>query len=330
MAITMKDVAEKAGVSIKTVSRVVNNQGEISAETRQRIEAIIAELGYRPNLVARSLITQRTLTIGLIVVDITNPFFAEVARGVQDVARQNGYNVLLCNIDDNLHEQQKALESLAAHSVDGIILFPLEYYDDRLLSFVNQYRPVVLINHLLQHPNVAVVLLDGAHGVQQAVNHLLERGHQEIAMLAGPKPITGRGQRLQGYQTALQGQGLADSANRVIFSIPTQAQGYEQSKQLLSQHPHITAIIAYNDLLAFGVIQACRELNIVIPDQCAIVGFDDIYFSNLVHPALSTVRVNKYEVGQQAMTRLLTMINDPKLTISPIKLGVELIVRESS
>jgi len=276
------------------------------------------------------LITQRTHTIGLIVVDITNPFFAEVARGAQDVARQNNYNVLLCNIDDNLHEQQKALESLAAHSVDGIILFPLEYYDNQLLDFANKYHPLVLINHLLHHPKVALVLLDGVTGVQEAVTYLLEQGHRELAMLGGPKPVIGRGQRLQGYQTTLQAHGLTTSANRVVFSATSQEQGYYHTKQLFQQYPEITAIFAYNDLLAFGAIEACREVGRTVPDDCAIVGFDDIYFSRLVAPSLTTVRVNKYEVGQQAMTCLLRMIDDPNLTIPPIKLGVELIIRQSA
>ena len=157
MPVTMREVAQQAGVSIKTVSRVVNEQGEISEDTRQRVLAVINRLGYRPNMVARGLVTQRTYTVGLVVADITNPFFPEVARGVQDVARTRDYNIFLCNSDENQQEELHTLHSLAAQGVDGIIIFPCYETKNNLTIFADQYRPIVTVNHLYEHPNIGMV-----------------------------------------------------------------------------------------------------------------------------------------------------------------------------
>jgi LacI family transcriptional regulator len=180
----MRDVARRADVSIKTVSRVVNDQGEISEDTRQRVMAVINELGYRPNMVARGLVTQRTFTVGLVVADITNPFFPEVARGVQDVARTRDYNVFLCNSDENQQEELRTLHSLAAQGVDGIIIFPCYETGNNLNTFAEEYRPIVAINHLQEHPNIGTILTENYQGARLAVDYLVSQGHREIAMLA--------------------------------------------------------------------------------------------------------------------------------------------------
>ena len=330
MPTTMRDVARKAGVSIKTVSRVVNDQGEISNETRQRILGVINDLGYRPNLIARGLVTQRTRTIGLVVGDITNPFFPEVARGVQDVARTRDYNVFLCNSDENQQEELRALYSLAGQGVDGIIIFPCYQTGDNLNTFADQYRPIVAINHLCQHPNIGMVLTENEQGARLAVEHLVRKGHRQIGMLAGLEISSQRGRRVRGFLEALAAHGLPVIGPRVLARLPTLESGYEGALRLLTQDLQITAIVAYNDLIALGAVRACQTLGRRVPDDCAIVGFDDIQLASLVMPPLTTIRIDKYRLGQQAMTRVLEMLDQPEEIFPPLRLDVELIVRASA
>ena len=203
MAVTLRDVALDAGVSIKTVSRVVNNQGEISEATRQRVTASIDKLGYRPSKLARALVTQHTDTIGLVLGDITNPFFPEVARGVLDVAELLGYNVFLCNSDGDHPREIRILHSLADHAVDGIIIFPTFLLETMIDEVVVPGRPLVSVNRPLDGPWASSVMMHSYRGAKQAVNHLLARKHRAIAMIAGQTSDASRLQRIKGYRDAL-------------------------------------------------------------------------------------------------------------------------------
>jgi len=328
----MRDVAERAEVSIKTVSRVVNDQGEISESTRQKVLEVIAELGYRPNLLARGLVTQRTNIVGLLIADITNPFFSEVARGVQDVARAEGYNVFLANSDSRPDDEHKVLRSMLDHAVDGIILFPSPAIDQAIGELASQGQPFVSVNHLVSQPHVGLVSTDLRKGSQLAVDHLAAKGHSHIGMLAGPNLATlgNRGLRLQSFQASLTAHGLPQNPDYIRASEGSYEGGLAATLALLADHPQITAIYAYNDLLAVGALRACRQLGRRVPEDCAIIGFDDILLASLVSPALTTVRIDKSVLGQQAMYQLLTMIRNPDQPAPPVLLDVELIVRESA
>jgi len=330
MPVTMRDVAQKAGVSIKTVSRVVNNQGEIADATRQRVLKVISELGYRPNLVARGLVTQRTNTVGLVIPDITNPFFPEVARGVQDLAQAKNYNVFICNTDENPQEDLKTLHSLAAQAVDGIIIFSSLVTDENLNTFANSYRPIVTINRRFSRAGVSHVDVDNYRGAKLAVAHLIERGHTNIGMLAGISPLPQEVRRVKGYYDTLAEHNLPLNKDWIVPGPPTMADGYQTAHKLLTEHPQITAFFAYNDLLALGALRACHDLGRSVPDDCAIVGFDDIQLASMVTPALTTVHYDKYNLGRQAMARLLEMIDNQKQEFSTINIDVKLNVREST
>lgn len=330
MPVTMRDVAQKAGVSIKTVSRVINEQGEIAEETRARILAVIQELGYRPNMVARSLVTQRTNTIGIVISDITNPYFSTVVRGAQDMARYRDYHVVLCNTYESQEEELRTLRSLAGQGVDGMIMFPGFYTGNNLEIFAEQFRPLVLINHRFEHRNVSLVLTKNYEGAQMAVEYLIQQGHRKIGLLAGRELSTKRGQRVRGYYDTLAAHGLPVLDTYILGGPSTLESGYENALQLFSQAPDITAIFAYNDLVALGVIKACREVGRRIPDDCALIGFDDTVFASLVTPALTTIRLDKYGTGREAMARLFDMMEAPDATFDPIELDVELVVRESA
>lgn len=332
LPVTMRDVAQKAGVSIKTVSRVVNNQGELAESTRERVLAIIEELDYRPNRVAQGLATQRTFTVGLVVGDITNPFFPEVARGAQDAARTKGYELFLCNSDGDPEQERSTLQSLADHAVDGIIIYPSHDSEPTLTTFAENYKPLVVINSLFEQPDVSHVVVDTCQGAKLAVNYLIDKGHTAIGMVTGVQdPSPDKVRRVQGYREALLEHNLPVIEDWIIpGQLPSFECGYQAAKQLLSKHAQITAIFAYNDLMALGAIRACNELGRSVPADCAIIGYDDIPWAETSTPALTTIRINKYELGQQAMTRLLVMLNNPDSAFSPIHLDVELVVRESA
>lgn len=331
MPVTMRDVAQEARVSIKTVSRVVNQQGEVSAETRQRVLAAIDRLGYRPSKVARALVTQRTDTIGLILADITNPFFAEVARGVLDTAEAHGYNAFLCNADSDPQQEIRALYSLADHEVDGTILFPSWGNQDKLRSFTDQHQPLVIVNRPFgDYPGMSFVLADIRRGAKLAVDYLVSRGHTEIGMLAGNAAPLDELQRARGFREALIAHDLPVIDDWIVAGMPILQQGRASTQQLLTEYPEITAIFAYNDMLAIGAMQACEVLGRRVPEECAVVGFDDIELAAMVNPSLTTVHMDKYELGRQAATRLLDMLDTADGDFPPIHMDVELVVRESA
>lgn len=331
--ITIEDVAREAGVSRQTVSRAINNRADISSDTLNRVLEMVDKLGYRPSRMAQGLVTQHTYTVGLVVSDITNPFFPEIARGVLDAAQLRDYSVFLCNTDGNLQQELRILESLADHGVDGIIIYPSYDSDDNLKTFMKQFGgPVVVVNHPFKHPRVSNVMVDNQRGAKLAVDYLVSKGHTAIGMLAGVMNTSReRVRRIQGFRQALAGHGLPVVEEWIVPSLdPTFERGYEAGRFLLTQHPQVTAIFAYNDLLALGAIRACHEVGRHIPSDCAIIGFDDIRWAATATPSLTSIGVNKHYLGEQAVTRLLAMLENPEATFAPIYIDIELVIRESA
>ncbi|MCP4141196.1 MAG: LacI family transcriptional regulator [Chloroflexi bacterium] len=328
--ITIRDVADRAGVSHQTVSRVINNSERVTPETRERVKVAIKELGYRPSRLAQSMVTQKTRTIGLVVADITNPFFFEVARGVQDTALAQGYNVFVCNTDDNPQGEQDILTLLASQEVDGVILATVSSPEEELLAFAENYKPLVVINRDIPHPKASLVSVDILKGAKLAVEHLIERGHRNIAMLShiGHKPDEMR--RVHGYRETLLAHDITPNEEWLVLAPPNLAGGYEATQTLLKEHPEVTAIFTYNDLMAIGALRSCHDMGMRVPQDCAVMGFDDIKFSAMTQPSLSSISYDKYVVGQKAMQRLFEMFEEPDFTFAPIPLGVELVIREST
>jgi DNA-binding LacI/PurR family transcriptional regulator len=326
----MRDVAQKAGVSIKTVSRVVNKQGEISEDTRQNVLKAINELGYRPSKIARALVTRRTDTIGLLIGDISNPYFSEVSRGVLVAAQEHDYDVFLCNTDfpDTV---ERAVHSLIDHNIDGAIIYPTWDNLEWIQQFANQDLPIVLVNVDLEpRPGLAIILTDIKEGARIAVNHLYNQGHRNIGMIAGAVAPLDKIKRVQGYREALLANGLPFDSDLLILGLPIIDHGLNASKKLLTAHPEVTAIFCYNDLIAFGAMQGCAELGVRVPDECAIVGYDNIQFSAFVNPPLTSIHVDKYEIGAQAANCLLAMLEEPNKIFPQIKVNVSLIERAST
>lgn len=295
---------------------------------------VVRELGYRPNRMAQAMNTQRSHMVGLVIPDITNPFFPEVARGVQDAAFEADYNVFLCNSNEAATSQisfmrnveMSVYQSLVAQGVDGIVTFP-QIDDAELRRFADSFRPIVLINRHLEHPNVDSMQADLSYGAQLATNHLIKSGHTRIGMVTNV--LTSEdARRTRGFINTMQENHLP--VDRIIAGEPTLAGGYQAVQQLLTDFPDTTALFTYNDMVGLGAIRACNDLGLDVPSDVSIIGFDDIELSSMYTPALSTVRINKYEMGRRALRRLVHLIDNPGSPLPQETIPVKLILRESS
>lgn len=307
--VTIADVAERAGVSYQTVSRVINDKPDVSPNTRRRVQEIIAQTGYRPSRIARSLATARTATIGFVVPDIANPFFSDIALGVEQFAYERGYGVLLCNTNEDPASETDVLLMLEDKQVDGVIVCGLRQESAPLRAALARFRAVVLVNRQLDDVTLPAVLMDDADGGYQATRHLLQSGRRAIGFVAGPPSSYSGARRMQGYRRALVEVGIDDHPDWVRYCRPGVDGGAETARALLTASPEVTALFCYNDLVAVGASRACAELGLAVPDDVAIVGFDDIRLAALVSPALTTCRVPRVEMGGMAMEMLLKQID---------------------
>lgn len=331
--VTMSDVAQQAGVSLMTVSRVINHKGDVNPETRQRVLGIVKELDYRPSAIARSLATQQTRTIGLVIPDVSNPFFADIVRGIEHLAYVQGYHVFLCNTEEDASRELSVIQSLEDKRVDGMILCSSRLDEKTLLELLARLPAAVLINRRLNksYDNIyQSVSQNDELGERMAANHLIHRGHTRIGFLAGPKyAFSGVGRRA-GYRAAMESAGLPIVPTWMIHCPPTVDGGYQASISLLVDHPELTALLCYNDLVAVGVLQACTELNRRVPDDLAVIGYDDIPMAKLVSPSLTTCRVKRTELGVKAVEALLDRLKDCPGGCRPIVLTSDLIIRQSA
>jgi LacI family transcriptional regulator len=326
----MADVASEAGVSLMTVSRVVNNKGEISDSTRQRVQTVINRLGYRPSDIARSLATNRTGTIGLVVLDNSNPFFSEVARGVEQVAFEEGYSVFLCNTEEDPHRELAVLQSLEEKRVDGLILCSSRLEEADLTTVLARHSAVVLVNRRDPEGRFGSVLIDDVRGGRIIVEHLIRRGHRHIGYLSGPARSFSGQQRAVGYRAALEAAGIPYRPEWERPCLPIVESGREVAYDLLRRHPDITALFCYNDLSAIGALHACADLGRRVPDDVAIAGFDDTPLAALVTPAVTTCRIPMTELGGRAMRLLLDHIHNCPGTCHDIIIRPQLIIRASA
>jgi LacI family transcriptional regulator len=328
--VTMSDVAREAGVSKMTVSRVVNNKGEISPATRQHVLQVITRLNYRPSAIARGLATNRTSTLGLIVPDIANPFFSEIARGVEDNAYAAGYNVFLCSTYEDPCRERDVLNSLEEKLVDGLILCSSRLDQDDLSVITDDFPAVVLVNRSVDGEEVGVVRVDNEFGGRMAAEFLLEAGRHAVGFLAGPSTSLGGRLRVTGYHQALAAAGIAIQP-AWEQGCPSNVQGgLEAACEFLPDHPELTALICFNDLVAVGALQACAKLGCRVPDDLAIVGFDDIPIAALVTPPLTTCRSPQFEIGVQTMNLLLKCIDGCSEGCEEVVVRPELVVRASA
>lgn len=328
--ITMTDVAESAGVSLMTVSRVVNNKEDVSQETRQRVLDVIQELGYRPSSIARGLVTRRTGTLGVVVPDIDNAFFSGVVRGAENQAYADDYSVFLGNTNEDPDRELAVLDSLEEKLVDGLILCSSRLETEQLRQIVDRFPSVVLLSRELEEDCAGTVLIDDRLGGQLAAEHLIRNGHRAIGYISGPPVSHSAHWRVAGFRETLEAAGLPFNPNWIRHCQPLVEQGSQTARELLTSHPELTALICHNDLLAVGALHVCRELGLHPPEDIAIVGFDDIPLASLVNPPLTTCRVDRHELGAKAMRMLLDQITASPDSFKKLVLEPELIIRAST
>ncbi|MGH1505978.1 MAG: LacI family DNA-binding transcriptional regulator [Acidimicrobiales bacterium] len=324
---TLHDVAARAGVSARTVSRVVNGESVVSEATATVVQAAIDDLGYRPNLAARSLINRRSGMIALLVTSMNNPFFGEFADAVRAAAAARGLTLVLASSDDDPAAQERLLRKLESHSIEGVIGWCAAGGQASIVELAGRGTPFVLVNDQLDAPGVSSVSVDHDQGARLAVAHLIERGHRHLGMLAGEFVDERLGPREVGFTEACAAAGVEA---RIVDAPHTVEGGAGALRRLLELEPGTTAVFALNDLMAAGAMQACAELGLAVPADVAVVGCDDIQLSSLLHPPLTTVRNDPRALGERAVAALVAVIDGAEPDPEPELLEVELVVRASS
>lgn len=325
------DVAKHAKVHISTVSRTITQTGKISPETQEHVRRVMQELGYKPNRVARRLRARggKRHLIGLIIPNIQNPFFADLARGVEDVAYRNNFAVMLCNYDEDAEKERFYLDVMQAESVDGIILPPAHEDDPDVLRINRGGIPVVCVDRSLSDPTIDKVEVDNEQGAFVAVAHLIQRGHRRIGLISGPGDTSTGRKRLEGYRRAHAEAGLAVDESLIRFGDYKQESGRELAARLLSLPQPPSALFACNNLMLIGAIETIFARKLKIPQQVALIGYDDLPLAPVFDPPLTVVQQPAYEVGRQAAELLFRRLDHPQSETANVQLLPELVVRGS-
>jgi LacI family transcriptional regulator, galactose operon repressor len=326
---TLHDVARVAGVSIATVSATINQTAYVSPVLQERVRKAVAEVGYHPDAIARSLKTRTTKTLGLIISDIANPFFTSLIRGVEDTANAHGYTLVLCNTDERLEKEQAYVQLLRSRRVDGVIMAPVGGAED-YIHFENVVgAPVVFIDRRVP-AQADVVVVDNARGAHDVVRYLLGLGHHRIGVITGLPKISTSEERLAGYQSALQEAGLSTDPSLLKVGYSRLEGGYQAALELLAMARRPTAIFATNNLMVIGLMRAVTEQGLRCPVDISVAGFDDFEWASVFHPRLTTVAQPTYEMGSKAAEFLLARLNgqtiaDPQECV----MAPTLIIRDS-
>lgn len=326
---TIKDIAKIAGVSMTTVSKVVNNKTfDISDKTVKRVQKIIDEENYVPNQMARSMHTKKTKTIGLIIPDIRNPFFTEMARGAEDEGYKSGYNIILSNSDDVFSKEMKHMQSMVEKQVDGILVAGSVERDEGQEVMLGLKVPTIAIDRPVKYPFlISTVTTENTDGAYKAVEYLLSQGHRKILHLAGPETNEVSISRLNGYVSAYRDQNIKFDKSDIIFGEFLTSSGYKRVMEFDDLDSY-TAIFASNDMIAFGALSALNERGILVPDQISLMGVDDVDYAKLVYPSLTTIDQSAYELGQISARKMINHLNGKKVSKTK-RLKQHLVIRNS-
>lgn len=327
---TMRDVAEHAGVSVTTVSHVLNESRYVSDELRERVQTAMHQLGYKRNLLARGLRRGQTFTLGMIVGFSFNPFFFEVARGVEAASYEQDYNVILGNAEGNPDKEFHYINVLIEKQVDGLVLATAGIHAEHIEMLHTWQVPFVLVDREIPSAEADLIRTDHESGAWQAANHLTELGHRRIACITGPLDIQNTTYRLKGYEKALTDAGIPVDTDLIVTGDWNYDSGYQLARELLDRAAPPTAIFAFNDIMAVGAMRAIIESGRRVPDDVAVVGFDDIPLASYAIPSLTTVRQPMQALGRVAVTRLFERMENPDLPAEKFIMQPELVIRMSS
>ncbi|TCL69393.1 LacI family transcriptional regulator [Hydrogenispora ethanolica] len=325
----IKEVALKAGVSTSTVSRALSGKIFVDPETKKKVLQAVRELNYQPNALAKGLKEGRTKTLGLIIPNLHNLLFPAAIRGITDIAKKHGYTVVLCNTDEDLETEQLYVENLRMRSVDGLIFSTATAASSHIVKLKEEGYPVVL---MLRHLNEKLdsIIIDNFQGAYRATRFLIDRGYRRIAIINGTLGLDLYRQRFLGYQAALADAGLALDETLVVYDTAGWEDGYQAMLDLWERGGQPDAVVATSDPKALGVIKAVKERKLRVPEDIAVIGYDNLDMSELMDPPLTTMAQPFYEVGTKAAERVIKLING-KGKLKPVieKLEVKLLVRGS-
>jgi LacI family transcriptional regulator len=316
-------------VSTATVSHVINETRFVSEELRAKVCQAMRELDYRPNAIARSLRRKKTHNIGMIIPDISYPFLAEVAKGVEDIGFELGYNAILCDSNGDLEQEASCIELFQEKRVDGIVFVAAGESADHVQSLIEQGMPVILVDRDLTEIEVDTVIADNVESGYQATEHLIESGYRRIGCITGPRKLGVSNKRVDGYRQALERHGLPMCDEFLVHGDFRCRGGYEAMKELLAFDKPPTAVFACNDLMAMGAICAASERRLRMPQDVAIIGCDDIALASFTNPSLTTIAQPKYEMGAMAVKMLVERIEDRNKSPTKQILPIELVIRDS-
>lgn len=326
---TIQEVAKEAGVSVATVSRVINNSEAVTNSTKEIVQSAIKRLNYKPNLIGRNLRRKETRLILILLPSISNPFYSTIVKGAEDVAHENGYNVLLCNTNSDINRERVYIELLRNKLADGLIFMASEVDKDELSGLTEKY-PIVQCCEYKEGLSAYHVTIDNLSAAQKAVLHLIGLGHKRIGMISGKNEFVSTRQREAGYRKALEDSGIEFDLSLIKHGNYGFKSGLRAANQLLSVKEKPTAIFAISDSMAVGAIRAVRESGLKVPSDIAVVGFDDISFAAMSEPPLTTISQPKYDLGCTAMEMLLKQIEGKEKEPTEILLEHELIIRQST
>ncbi|MBZ4646291.1 MAG: LacI family transcriptional regulator [Petroclostridium sp.] len=328
--VTIKDVAQRAGVSPSTVSRALSGKIPVDKETKEKVMEAVRALNYQPNVLAKGLKEGRTNTIGLIIPNIRNPVFPAVARGVEDVARRNGFTVILCNTDEDLRVELDYVDKLQKRWVDGLIFATAQKDSHHILELKEKDFPVVLLVRHMED-KVDAVISNNFKGAYEAVSYLIKTGHKKIAIVNGSLGLTLYRERFEGYKKALQDAGLPVIDEFIIDGVSDNGNGYYSMLGLLEQGSVPDAVFATSDPKAIGIIRAIKDYGLRVPEDVSVIGFDNLEISALLDPPLTTVAQPLYEMGANAANKLIRLINSKRAKKPTVDvMEVELIIRKST
>jgi LacI family transcriptional regulator len=333
MLITLNDIARKAGVSVSTVSRVLNRKSQknrISPKTAKLVMEAAKELNYRPHQLARGLRLKRTLTIGLVVPDISNPFFAHVTRMIQKNAYEYGYSMIVCNTDEDIDTEIEQIYLLRGKGVDGYIIMPVGVENDHIVELIDFDKPLVLLDRCFNQLETNSVVVDNYNGSYNATKYLIEQGHKRIAIIQGLINTSTNSERVQGYKDALKEYGISVDKKLIVGNDFRKDNGYIETKLLLATPDPPTAIFTMSDLITLGALEAIKEGDFTIPDDISIISYDDIDFAPYFKSPLTAVRQPKESMGKVAVKLLIEDIKQKgRNAKQKIILKPELIIRDS-
>lgn len=334
MKVTIADIAKKANVSKMTVSRVLSGKGQVAPKTRELILNIADSLNYQPNLVARSLASKYSMIIGVIIPKIEHllldNYISQILTGVTDIALENDYRILLCPVESKSEDGSDYMNLARSKLMDGLILLKTQIKDPNIGALADSGFPFILINHKRYSKNVNFVDSQNIQGARLAVQHLYEKGHRNIAFISGNMDESNGRDRLKGFKDAMNEFGLIINEDWIIQGGFIKETAYHESKKLFEGNKKPSAIFCADDYMAIGVMDTAKELGLKIPEDVAIVGFDDIEMAAYIHPTLTTIRQPIYELGRTAAQTLLNIIKEEQSIPVHKLLNVELIEREST